>query len=451
MTDSLIDPSEGLNGLDEELSDEVVPPLLRGRGPELDLRLADALSSLRRPTATLAAVVEVLLSTVADFAQVALRTNQAWIAAGATLGQQPITSQDATIGRRHAEAVRDLMARRHAEQWVLPPTSPEHAASLDHLFGHTELHDQWAELSPTSVLHLPLLARGRAIGLLTLARRAPEDFNACEVERLEIVAARLAAALDVVVLIADNRNAATVLRTALLPPPLDAGSGLDIASYNRVAQEEVTVGGDFIDLHGADEDLTLLLGDAVGKGVAAAVAAKRIRSSVRTAALVDRSPDRILSLTNQVLVTEVNSPVESFATAVCGRLRRRPDGAVDLTLTNAGHPPPIILRSTGHLEYVESNGPALGVFEDAEYEVSEHVLGVGDTLIAYTDGITEARGRVDMFGEDGIATALAGLGGAPSSAVVERLAMSVSSFMGSDPLDRDDAAILAIQPHASGA
>lgn len=432
-----------------ERSPEVAlpPEVLRGRAPELDLRLAEALSSLRRPTATLTAVVEVMLSTVADFAQVALRTNEAWMCAGAALNHPPITSADVTVGRRQAEAVRDLLARRHAEQWLVPPAAPEQQDSLDHLFGHTALRRQWKELAPSSVLHIPLLARGRSIGLLTLARRAPEDFNPCEIDRLEVVAARLASALDVVVLIADNRNAATVLRTALLPPPLDAGSGLDISSYNRVAQEEVTVGGDFIDLHGTDDDLTLLLGDAVGKGVAAAVAAKRIRSSVRTAALIDRSPDRILSLTNQVLVTEVNSPVESFATAVCGRLRRRAGGAVDLHLTNAGHPPPIILRSTGHMEYVESNGPALGVFEDAVYESSAHVLHPGDTLIAYTDGITEARGRVDMFGEDGIATALAGLGGAPSSAVVERLAMSVSSFMGSDPLDRDDAAILAIQPH----
>lgn len=419
---------------------------LRGRRELLDERMAVATGAVRRPAPTLRAIVDSFVDTVVDFAQVALRTHQGWVAVGRTAGHDPVGSHDAHVGRRQAEAVRDLLARRAPEHWLLPPETPERQRVLENLFGPTPLVEQLDALEAVSLLHLPLVARGRAIGLVSLARRGPEDFTTAEVRHLESLVDRMSTTLDVAVVVADNRHVASVLRTALLPPPLDAGSGLDVASYNRVAQEDVTVGGDFIDLHGPADDLTLLLGDAVGKGVAAAVAAKRIRSSVRTAALVDRSPDAIVSLTNRVLVTEVSSPVESFATAVCGRLRRRTDGSWDVTLTNAGHPPSIILRRSGHLEYVESHGPALGVFEEATYSSSTHHLEVGDTLVCYTDGITEARGRSEMFGEDGIATALAGLGGAPSSAVVERLAMSVSSFMGLDPLDRDDAAIIALQP-----
>lgn len=419
---------------------------LRGRQDQLVDRLTEATSIVRRPGPTLGLVVDAFVDTVVDFAQVALRTNQGWTAVGRTDGHAPTGTNDAVVGRRQAEAVRDLLVRRTPEHWLLPPETPERRRVLENLFGPTVLVGQLDALDAMSLLNLPLVARGRAIGLVSLARRGTQDFSAAEIQHLESVVERLAVSLDVAVVVADNRHVASVLRTALLPPPIQSGSGLDVASYNRVAQEEVTVGGDFIDLHGPADDLTLLLGDAVGKGVAAAVAAKRIRSSVRTAALVDRSPDRVVTLTNRVLVTEVNSPIESFATAVCGRLQRRPGGSFDVTLTNAGHPPPIILRASGHLEYVESTGPALGVFEDARYATSAHHLGIGDTLVCYTDGITEARGRADMFGEDGIATALAGLGGAPSSAVVERLAMSVSSFMGVDSLDRDDAAIIALQP-----
>ncbi|MDT9594417.1 SpoIIE family protein phosphatase [Nocardioides zeae] len=422
-----------------------------GRGYRRDheallAQLGEVLGSVHRPTRALELLVDAFVDTVADFAQVALRGGQGWIAVGRTAGHQVVGVDDHAVGRRRAEAIRDLLARRTAEHWVLPPDTPERIEVLGNLFGATPLVEQLDSLDAVSLLHVPLVARGRALGILTLARRGPEDFTPEEIGALEDVAGRVGTSLDVSVVVADNRHVASVLRTALLPPPLPSAHDLDVASYNRVAQEDVTVGGDFIDLHGTDEDLTMLLGDAVGKGVAAAVAAKRIRSSVRTAALVDRSPDRVLDLTNRVLVTEVTSPIESFATAVCGRLRRLEDGAYDVTLTNAGHPPPIILRRSGRLEYVESHGPALGVFEDAEYGSSTHRLEIGDILVCYTDGITEARGRADMFGEDGIANALAGLGGAPSSAVVERLAMSVSSFMGVDSLDRDDAAILAVRP-----
>lgn len=413
----------------------------------LQQHLGEVLGAVHRPARALELTVDTFVDHAVDFAQVALHSHQGWMSVGRTRGHDLVGERDRPIGRRQAEAVRDVLSRQAPEHWVLPPETPERELMLTQLLGESPLVAQLTELDASSVLSLPLVARGRGIGLLTLARA--RDLTADDVLFLEDVAQRLAVALDVTIVVADNRHAASTLRTALLPPPLPASAGLDVASYNRVAQEEVTVGGDFIDLHGSETDLTLLLGDAVGKGVGAAVAAKRIRTSVRTAALVDRSPDRVLTLTNQVLVHEAESPVESFATAVCARMRRQDDGAFEVTLCNAGHPPPIILRREGTLEYVESHGPALGIFEDAEFGWSVHRLEPGDTLICYTDGITEARGRVDMFGEDGIATALAGLGGAPSSAVVERLAMSVSSFLGPDSSDRDDAAIIALQPSAS--
>lgn len=429
-------------------ADEIDAAAVLDEREALQQHLGEVLGAVHRPARALELTVDTFVDHAVDFAQVALHSHQGWMSVGRTRGHDLVGERDRPISRRQAEAVRDVLARQAPEHWLLPPETPEREDMLTQLLGESPLVGQLTALDATSVLSLPLVARGRGIGLLTLARARGRDLTADDVTFLEDVAHRLAVALDVTIVVADNRHAATTLRTALLPPPLPASAGLDVASYNRVAQEEVTVGGDFIDLHGAETDLTLLLGDAVGKGVGAAVAAKRIRTSVRTAALVDRSPDRVLTLTNQVLVHEAESPVESFATAVCARLRRQDDGAFEVTLCNAGHPPPIILRREGTLEYVESHGPALGIFEDAEFGRSVHRLEPGDTLICYTDGITEARGRIDMFGEDGIATALAGLGGAPSSAVVERLAMSVSSFLGPDSLDRDDAAIIALQPTA---
>ncbi|MDF9717856.1 SpoIIE family protein phosphatase [Nocardioides sp. ChNu-153] len=419
---------------------------LAGRRAAFLEQLAEVTASVHHPGRAVELVADTLVRHVTEFAQVTLHTHQGWTAAGRVEGHAPVDHDGYPIGRQQAVVLRGLLARRSPEHWVLPPDTPDRVEVLARLLGRTPLVAQLEQLDAVGLLNVPLVARGRAIGLLTLARRGPHDFGPDDVTFLEGVAHRVAATLDVCVVVADNRHVAATLRTSLLPPPIPATSGLDLASYSRVAQEEVTVGGDFIDVHGPDDDTTLLLGDAVGKGVVAAVAAKRIRSAVRTAALVDRAPDRILGLTNQVLVADAESAIESFATAVCGRLRRRPDGAVDLDLTNAGHPPPIVLRRDGRLEYVESNGPALGVFEEAAYTSARVVLQPGDTLVCYTDGITEARGAEDMFGEDGIAAALAGLGGAPSSAIVERLAVSVSAFVDGDAHDRDDVAVVAVQP-----
>lgn len=412
--------------------------------------LAGVVSTVHHPGRAVEMMASLLAEHVVEFAQVVLHTHQGWIAAGQAVGHAPVDSGTYRVGRLQAKVLHDLLGRQRAEHWMLPPDTPDRATVLASLFGTTELAGQLDALDAIAVLSIPLLARGRAIGLVTLARGEQRDLSDDDVAFLEDAARRMAVSLDACVVVSDNRFVAATLRSSLVPPPVPTSSGLDVASYSRVAQEEIAVGGDFIDVHGPDGDKTILLGDAVGKGVVAAIAAKRIRAAVRTASLVDRDPAWVLGLTNKVLVAEADSAVESFATGVCVRARTEDGGAVALEITNAGHPPPIILRRDGRLEYVESHGPALGVFDDASYASTHHRLVPGDTLICYTDGVTEARGRADMFGEDGIATALAGLGGAPSSAVVERLAMSVSAFVGDAVLDRDDTAIVAVQPLATG-
>lgn len=423
--------------------------LLRHRRRFLD-DLTGVISTVHHPARAVEMMASLLVEHVVEFAQIALHTHQGWVAAGQATGHPMVDSSTYRVGRLQSEVLTNLLGRQRSEHWVLPPDTPDRATVLSSLFGTTELVGQLDALDAVAVLSIPLLARGRAIGLVTLARGERNDLSGDDVEFLEEAAQRMAVSLDACAVVSDNRYVAATLRSSLLPPPVATSSGLDVASYSRVAQEEVAVGGDFIDVHGPDGDKTVLLGDAVGKGVVAAIAAKRIRSAVRTAALVDRDPAWVLELTNKVLVAEAESAIESFATGVCVRARTEADGAVSLEITNAGHPPPIILRRGGTLEYVESHGPALGVFGDARYTSTVHRLERGDTLVCYTDGVTEARGRADMFGEDGVAAALAGLGGAPSSAVVERLAMSVSAFVGDAVHDRDDTAIVAVQPLAVG-
>ena len=139
-------------------------------------------------------------------------------------------------------------------------------------------------------------------------------------------------------------------------------------------------------------------GDVAGKGVEAAVHAKRIRNAVRTASHVDRDPAWILDLVNRVLTSEADDLSEVISTAVCARLRPGPD-TLAVEIANAGHPPALVLRVDGTVETVTAEGVALALLDDTTYTTTTLELRAGDTLLCYTDGVTEAHGHEDMFGD----------------------------------------------------
>ncbi len=112
----------------------------------------------------------------------------------------------------------------------------------------------------------------------------------------------------------------------------------------------------------------------------------------------------------------------------------------------AGHPPPLILRANGELRWIEGSGALLGVLDDAGLTDQEIRLGAGDTLVLYTDGVTEERGEQGAFGERGLAAALEGAAGASATEIVERIERAVLAHGSGEP--RDDIAILVVR--ASG-
>jgi phosphoserine phosphatase RsbU/P len=405
--------------------------------------LTGAVSALSHPARGVETFVAGLVDDLVDLAQVAVRTHQGWLVAGQVRGHRMVDVHTYEVGRNQGRVMKGLLQQRQTETWLLPPDTPQRAEVLGHLFGTTELLHEVESLHAATLLIIPMVARGRCFGLVVMARRAPLGFDDGYIAFLEQVVGRIAVSLDACCVVSDNRHVASTLRRSLLPRALPSSSRLDVASYSRVAQEDITVGGDFIDLHGSGDDQTLLIGDAVGKGVAAAIAAKRIRSAVRTGSIVDRDPAFVMGLTNRVIVSEDDDVVESLATAVCARLQRE-DDVLTVTLVNAGHPLPIVLRTDGTVQTVGGHGPALGIFDDARYESQTVVLAPGDLLLLYTDGVTEARGERDLFGEVRLREVLAGLAGAPASALVEAVAMSISQFA-SDSEDRDDTAIVAVR------
>ena len=106
-------------------------------------------------------------------------------------------------------------------------------------------------------------------------------------------------------MLAESRRVATVLSRELNPPTPAEASGVEFATYYRVAFEQEALGGDFYDVHGDDDEWTVVVGDVCGKGVEAAVLTGKVRQSVRTAALVDRDPGRrAVDLVNRVLLAD---------------------------------------------------------------------------------------------------------------------------------------------------
>ena len=407
---------------------------------EFLLRVSRTVSALQNPQRSLEALGDLLLDELVDVAQVTVRTGTWQITGSGALGHR---TEAVTALRADGtpDALEQVLRSAVAEEVVVPASGPRRRRVLASVLVDPELVDQADASGVEQLLVLPLTARGRCFGVLVLARSRGLGLSGAN-SFLEDLAERIAVGLDGGLVVAESRYTASVLRRSLAPIELPDVPGLELASFYRVAHESEDVGGDFFDVHGPVDDVSLLCGDVTGKGVEAAVAAKRIRNAVRTASMVDRSPGWVLGLVNRVLSSEADAFSERLATAACVRLRREGDELV-ARVANAGHPATLVLRAGGGLDEVQTEGLALGLLDGCDYPEAEVRLHAGDLLLLYTDGVTEAHGLTDLFGEERLRQTLAPLAGLPASAVVEAIAVAVSQHLGDRP--HDDIAVLAAQ------
>jgi serine phosphatase RsbU (regulator of sigma subunit) len=160
-----------------------------------------------------------------------------------------------------------------------------------------------------------------------------------------------------------------------------------------------------------------------------------------------QSPQRVLSLLNEVLLTEAQR--EQFLTVAYANLRVRED-STELAIASAGHPLPLLLRADGQLEPVGSPGTLLGVVSEIELHPVVVDLQEGDTLVFYTDGVTEARSDTGaMFGMEGLTSAVLACVGCDAAEVAERIESSLTDATMDRP--RDDIAIVVVQVSGTGA
>jgi len=165
------------------------------------------------------------------------------------------------------------------------------------------------------------------------------------------------------------------------------GRAIDFVDYSARCRQVRALGGDCYDFIRLPENrLALVVGDASGKGLAAALTIANVQSSLRTAALFTGNDLTVLlKAVNQQAYD--STLANRYATLFYGVF----DGATQtLRYVNAGHNPPLVLRNEGSVDWLEPGGAPVGMFPDVIYEEKVVKLGRGDLILAYTDGLIEA-------------------------------------------------------------
>ncbi len=252
-------------------------------------------------------------------------------------------------------------------------------------------------------LVVPIAFRQRLVGLVRVddpgERRAFVDR---EIALIQGIAAQAAVAIENSRLYEEEHGVADALRS-IFQQPVPVIDGLDLGVLGHYASETASVGGDFYDAFALGGQVAVLVGDVAGKGLAAVGLTERTRSAVRALAYAGGTamPGYLLGKVNDSLNRELETG--QFVTAALLTIDPR-SGAY--RIASAGHPVPVVCGSSCRQLDV-SPGTPLGVMEDTYCEVSG-VLKPHETLVMYTDGVTEARRDSEFYGEERLMALLAG-------------------------------------------
>ena len=299
-----------------------------------------------------------------------------------------------------------------------------------------ELPEDYMVTGHTSYLFVPLVAGRRANALLVLSWADPHEFSVEERRFVETLAGQVAQAIDRASSFETEQTIAETLQRSVLPVSLPRVEGIQLAARYLPGTAELDVGGDWFDaLSLPDGRLGLVVGDVVGKGVAAAATMAQLRNAMRAFSLDRMKPSSTIARLNRLAEAVVETAFATIVYVVVDPVARV------ARITSAGHPPPLVLYPDGTATLVEGGrGLPLGAGPDTKYRQAVVELPVGTVLLLYTDGLIERRGRPIDDGLDDLKRAAAE---GPSEP--EELVEHILERLVGDAERGDDIALLAVR------
>ncbi|MGH2720484.1 MAG: ATP-binding SpoIIE family protein phosphatase [Actinomycetota bacterium] len=284
-----------------------------------------------------------------------------------------------------------------------------------------------------SLAGVPLIVDGRITGVLHVGTLHERRFGDDDIELLRVAADRVALAVYAHRQ-REHRIIAETLQRSLLPDRLPHVEGIEVAGLYRPAEGGM-VGGDWYDVFDLpSSSLCVVVGDVAGRGLPAAITMARLRNAVRALAFVDEEPGSLVSRANDLLL---HFDQGAMATMLVGTM----SVTGHLQYASAGHLPPIVVEPSGRARIVEGAAePPLGGIQYTRYRTRSLQLGTGSTLLLYTDGLVERRGRSIDEGLDALRDAAE-----QPWATLDLLSSRLIGNKGSQQALTDDVAILSLR------
>ena len=408
----------------------------RGRRNAFLARAGQDLSRSLDLQATLAALTGLLVPDLAEWAVVHV-THDARTVSRATAHHSPDAA--AALARLYQDTVLDPDRPGWASEAVRTGRSVLHRTVEGDAHRAMTLTppdpDLTAQLTPTTGMAVPLLAGGRVVGALSLARRDGPAYVDEDVVLVEQLAAQAALAVLHAQDFEAERERALGLQRSLLPKNLPDPPGLSLRWHYQPGAEGALVGGDWYDVlplpHGR---VAVFIGDVMGSGVAAAAVMGQLRAMARVYAEMGLRPSELLRRLDETLPSLEQEAITTLLCAVVDPATRV------ATLASAGHLPPLLCRPGAAPVYLDlPPGPPLGA-GPAGHPETRVELPPGSTLLLFTDGLVEDRHQSVGVGLDRLREAVGGSGDSEPAAVC-RAALAGTRRDGGRA---DDTALLAV-------
>lgn len=309
-----------------------------------------------------------------------------------------------------------------------------------------------------SIICTPLVAHGRSFGVIYVDTQGEygygmRSFSSDDLELMTGITNQAALALENARLHEDTLKhqklereleIARDIQEQLLPANYPTIAGLDVAALCEPARQ---VGGDYYDFFEVGDGRTaLVLADASGKGVPAAISVAMVRTAIRA---------RVRTQTD----VDLGTMVAGLNAAFChDRLRDNyvtlcimlyDPAANTITYTNAGNVPPLVFRADGEIQTLTAGGPLLAALEEATYDAEVVTLNPGDVVLMYSDGLTDTHNlRGEMFGEERLTQAMRHARELSARRISDYLMDSIARFRETrEPFDDLTLVVLKVKPN----